>query len=129
MTIELWALLAAGVMTYLTILIQQLNMSKTLGTNVSLSNRDMMPEETALGGRLRRAATNGVESVAIYAPLVIIATITNISNPWTQYAAIAFMISRVLYLPSYMLKLVPIRTVVWSVGFFALPFFIIGLFV
>ena len=63
MTIELWALLAAGVMTYLTILIQQLNMSKTLGTNVSLSNRDMMPEETALGGRLRRAATNGVEFI------------------------------------------------------------------
>ena len=120
MSIELWALLVAGVMTYLTILIQQLNMSKTLGTPVSLSNRDMMPEETPLGGRLRRAATNGVESIAVFAPLVLVAQLTDTSNAWTQYAAIAFMISRILYLPSYALKLVPIRTLVWSLGFFAL---------
>lgn len=127
MSIELWALLVAGVMTYLTILFQQLNMSKSLGTNVSLSNRDIMPEETPLGGRLRRAAINGVESVAVFAPLVIIGQFTDTSNAWTQYAAIAFLISRILYMPSYALKLVPIRTIVWSLGFFALPFFLYGL--
>ena len=129
MTIELWALLVTGIMTYLTILFQQLNMSKSQGTAYSLSNRDTPIEETPLAGRLRRAAKNGTEAVAVFAPLVIIAQFLDISNACTQYAAIAYLVARALYLPSYALGLVPIRTMVWSLGFFALPFFVAGIFI
>ena len=129
MTIELWAVLVTGIMTYLTILFQQLNMSASQGSAYSLSNRDTPIEETPLAGRLRRAAKNGTEAVAVFAPLVIIAQFLDISNGWTQYAAIAYLIARVLYLPSYALGLVPIRTMIWSLGFFALPFFAAGIFI
>ena len=71
----------------------------------------------------------GTEAVAVFAPLVIVAQFLDISNGWTQFPAIAFMIARVLYLPSYALGLVPIRTMVWSLGFFALPFYVAGFFI
>ena len=129
MTMELMALFIAGGMLFVTILIQQLTMSATQGAAYSLSNRDTPITETPFAGRLRRAAQNGVESVAIYAPLVCIAIWTDAMNGWTYWAAAAFAVSRLLYLPSYALGLVPVRTLVWSLGFFALPFFAIGLFV
>ncbi len=126
MNIELIALLVTGIMTYLTILFQQLNMSATQGADYSVSNRDKPIKETALAGRLRRAAKNGVEAVAIFTPLVMVATLQGISNTWTEYASIAIIVSRVSYLPAYALGLVPVRTIVWSLGFFALPFFAYG---
>ena len=129
MNIELWALFVAGIMTYLTILFQQLNMSASQGSAYSLSNRDTPIEETPLAGRLRRAAKNGTEAVAVFAPLVIVSSIEGVSNAWTEYAAIAFMASRVLYLPAYAMGLVPIRTMIWSLGFFALPFYVAGFFI
>ena len=128
MTLELSALLIAGGMTFITILIQQLTMSATQGTAHSVSNRDKPITETAFAGRMRRAAQNGVESVAVFAPLVIIAVFTDSTNAWTYWSAAAFAVSRLLYMPSYALGLVPIRTIVWSLGFFALPFFTVGLF-
>ncbi len=127
MPIEILALFISGGVLFLNILIQQLTMSATQGTAYSLSNRDTPITETPLAGRLRRAAQNGVESVAIFAPLVCVAIWTDSTNTWTGYAAIAFAISRMLYLPSYALGLTPVRTLVWSLGFFALPFFAYGL--
>lgn len=128
MNIELIALLVTGAMTYLTILFQQLNMSATQGADYSVSNRDKPIDETPLAGRLRRAAKNGVEAVAVFAPLVLVAHLLGVSNNWTEYASIAFLVSRLSYLPAYALGLVPIRTIVWSLGFFALPFFAYGIF-
>lgn len=127
MAIELLALLVAAVMTFLTIFIQTNYSSLTYGMTHSFSNREGAIEETPLSGRLRRAAVNNVEAIAMFAPLVIIAQLLDVSNVWTQYASIAFMASRTLYLPAYALGLVPIRSIVWMIGFFALPFFIFGL--
>ncbi|MCH9681496.1 MAG: MAPEG family protein [Deltaproteobacteria bacterium] len=127
MSIELWALLTAGLMVYLSIFLQTNHASLVLGVRHSLSNRDTPVEETPLGGRLRRATANSIESIAVFAPLVVVGQLADISNVWTQYAAVAFLISRVLYLPAYALGLVPARTMIWTLGFFALPVFTYGL--
>lgn len=129
MSIELVALLTVGFMTFLTIFIQQNYSSKVHGMAHSMSNRDTAVEETKVGGRLRRAAGNNVEAVAMFAPLVIVAQFADISNSWTVYASYAFIVSRILYVPSYLLGLVPIRSTAWMLGFFAIPFFVYGLFV
>jgi uncharacterized MAPEG superfamily protein len=128
MTTELVALLTTGFMTFLTIFIQLNYSSMAHGMAHSMSSRDVAVEETKMGGRLRRAAVNNVEAVAMFAPLVIIAQLADISNDWTVYASYAFIASRILYVPSYLLGLVPIRSMVWMLGFFAIPFFIYGLF-
>lgn len=127
MNIELWALLGAAIMAYFTLFLQLNYSAKVHGMTFSLSNRDAVMQETPLGGRLRRAALNNVEAIALFAPLVVVAQLTDVSNAWTQYASVAFLISRVLYLPSYALGMVPIRSIVWMLGFFALPFFLCGL--
>lgn len=127
MTIELWALVTAGCMTFLTIFIQLNYSSMAHGMAHSMSTRDTAVEETLLGGRLRRTAVNNLEAVAMFAPLVIVAQLIDVSNSWTQYASYAFIASRILYLPSYLLGLVPIRSMVWMIGFFSLPFFLFGL--
>jgi uncharacterized MAPEG superfamily protein len=128
MTTELVALLTTGFMTFLTIFIQLNYSSMAHGMAHSMSSRDVAVKETKMGGRLRRAAVNNVEAVAMFAPLVIIAQLADISNDWTVYASYAFIASRILYVPSYLLGLVPIRSMVWMLGFFAIPFFIYGLF-
>lgn len=127
MNIELWALLVAGLMIFLSIFLQTNHTSLVHGLRHNVSNRDTPAEETPLGGRLRRATANGIESIAVFAPLVVVAQLAGVSNVWTQSAAVAFLVSRVLYLPAYALGLVPGRTVVWAVGFFALPVFAFGL--
>jgi uncharacterized MAPEG superfamily protein len=127
MSIELWALLVAGGMTYLNLFTQSNYASLTLGVGHSMSNRDTEIEESPLAGRIRRSAANGVESVAIFAPLVIVAQFADVSNLWTQVASGAFLVSRLLYFPAYALGLVPMRTLIWVLGFFALPFFVVGI--
>lgn len=128
MSIELWALLVASGMTYLNLFTQSNYVSLTVGVGHSMSNRDKEVAESPLAGRLRRSAANGVESVVIFAPLVMVAQFAEVSNTWTQAASGAFLVSRLLYFPSYALGLVPIRTLIWVLGFFALPFFVLGIF-
>lgn len=127
MDIELLALLVTGVMAYLAIFVQTNHGSIAYGMAHSLSNRATSVEETALGGRLSRAVNNSIEAVAYFTPLVLVAQFSDTSNTWTQYAAIVFMASRILYLPAYAFGLVPVRSIVWMTGFFSIPFFIYGL--
>ncbi|MEO0376824.1 MAG: MAPEG family protein [Cyanobacteria bacterium P01_A01_bin.17] len=131
MTIELWSLLSVIAILWIAILVQQIHLDKTGGAKYARSNREQghdFPGATALSGRLTRNIRNHVEGLALFAPLVLMAAIANISNTWTQSAAIAFAVTRGLHFFFYAAGITPFRSFAWGIGFFlALGSFVFGL--
>lgn len=131
MTTELWMLFGVTAILWAAILAQQLQLDITGGAKYALSNREQghnFKGATALSGRLTRNVRNHVEGVAIFAPLVLIAAIANVSNPWTQGAAIAYFITRLLHFVLYAAGITPFRSFAWGIGFFfSIGGFVFGL--
>lgn len=131
MTIELWSLLGVSATMWCAILIQQLQLDKVGGAQYALSNREQdynFKGATALTGRLTRLVRNHVEGLVIFTPLVLRSAIADLSNLWTQTAAIAFGVTRVLHFVFYVAGITPFRSFAWGIGFFfALGGFVFGL--
>ena len=133
MTIELWALFGVTAILWIAIFTQQIQADKVGGAKYALSNREQGHQfkgATALTGRLTRSVRNHVEGLMIFTPLVLIATATNVSNVWTQYAAIAYFMSRALHFLLYAAGITPFRSLAWALGFFlATGGFVFGLII
>ncbi len=131
MTIELWTLLGATLLLWIAIFAQQIALDKAVGAKYALSNREQdhsFEGATLLHGRLTRTVRNHVEGLSLFTPLILIASIAGISNVWTQYAAIAFFITRLLHFAFYAAGIIPFRSFAWGIGFFfALGSFVFGL--
>ncbi len=80
-----------------------------------------------MGGRLDRNVRNQVEGLAFFAPLVLIASVADISTGLTQAAAIIVVIARALYVPAYAFDLNPFRTMFWMGSFFGSGAFAFGI--
>jgi len=128
MTIELWSLLATVGVLWAVIFTQQIHMDRTAGTAYALSNREEhQPNATALTGRLARTVRNHIEGLAVFAPLVLIATVAQISNPFTQYTAMSIAALRGFHAIFYINGVTPFRSVTWGLGFLAAtPAFVYG---
>ena len=131
MTIELWALLGATLLLWLAIFAQQIALDKAVGAKYALSNREQdhsFDGATQLHSRLTRTVRNHVEGLSLFAPLILMASVADISNVWTQYAAVAFFITRLLHFVFYAAGITPFRSFAWGIGFFfALGSFVFGL--
>ena len=123
-TIENWALITYGVCIFVCILIQASNLALTAGIDYAYSNRANTPKNKSdFGYRVDHTLRNNIEGLCIFLPFAVVAGIHDISNTWTQYAAIAIIISRILYMPIYFSGLTYPRTIVWLLSYMAIPFF------
>jgi uncharacterized MAPEG superfamily protein len=77
-----------------------------------------------LGARAQAAHLNTVEAFAPFAAAVWVAHHYGVDAGWRDLLAVAFVISRVLFILAYLADLNPWRTVIWCVGhlFIALLF-------
>jgi len=76
-------------------------------------------EETRLSpwaARLKRAHSNAVENLVVFAPLVVIAHATNARTPATALAAMAYLAARVVHAGSYAFAIPWVRTIAFAVG-------------
>jgi uncharacterized MAPEG superfamily protein len=89
------------------------------GMKVGLSNRDHLPEATALGGRAERAALNTKENFILFTALALAAQVAGLGEQATFGAAVFFW-ARVVYLPVYLIGITYVRSAVWGVGIFGL---------
>jgi len=85
------------------------------GMKVGLSNRDHLPEPTALGGRAVRAASNTLENFVLFVALALTAHATGLDAEATLGAQVFFW-ARLAYLPVYWAGITYIRSLVWGVG-------------
>lgn len=63
----------------------------------------------------------------MYLPLALLAVSLDISNGWTYSAALLTIISRLLYVPIFVLGIRTIRTIVWIPSFAAVPLMSVGI--
>lgn len=96
------------------------------GMKVGLSNRDHLPEATALGGRAERAAANTKENFILFATLALTAQLAGLGEQATAGAAVFFW-ARMVYLPVYLLGITYLRSAIWGVGVVGLGMMLMAL--
>ncbi len=81
-----------------------------------LGPRDSLPPQNTAVGRAKRATSNMLESMIMFAPLVLIAHATGRLNETTALGAAIFFWARVAYAPSYWFGLPVVRSLIWFVA-------------
>jgi uncharacterized MAPEG superfamily protein len=82
-----------------------------------VGNRDQaLAGEAVWARRARRAHANLVENMVPFAALVLAAHVAGRSNAMTALGAQLFFWARLLYLPAYVIGLVPWRTLIFGVA-------------
>ena len=69
--------------------------------------------------RMMKAHANGVENLAIFAALVLVAHVAGVNNGLTATACAVYFWARVVHLLSYTIGVPWVRTLAFTVGFFA----------
>ena len=119
MTPELTALACAVLVQVIAIAAAGARMNRELGPRYNAGPRDSQPGMSPVLGRLRRAAANGFEGLAMFAPAALIVALTGQSTTLTAVAAWAYVAARLAYIPAYALGLSPWRSAIWGLGFLA----------
>lgn len=78
------------------------------------------PPDPAWAERARRAHTNAVENLAVFAPLVVILALTGASTPATVLASKTYLGARLVHYVVYTAGIPVIRTLAFAAGFAAM---------
>ena len=116
---ETTILILYGFLVLITLLLQATGALTQLGMGYLLGSRDEGRTVQGIAARLERALNNSVTAMVLFAPAILLIEIGDKSSSQTLLAAQAFLIARVVYLPSYAFGIVGLRSLAWTVGFFA----------
>ena len=119
----------ASILTFVAILLGAFLRNRewtTEGMQAGLSNRDNLPEATPLGGRAERAAANSIEALVLFVPLAVVAHLVG-KDADVLLGAQVFFWARVAYLPTYLVGIVYLRSLVWIVGVVGLAMMVAAL--
>jgi uncharacterized MAPEG superfamily protein len=107
-----WSVLLTAVQMVVAVLfaIQQVGLPKLVG------NRDGLPPFTEMAGRAQRAHRNMLESLVLFAALVLAAQVTGKANAATALGAQLFFWGRLAYAIVYLAGVPWVRTGVWAVS-------------
>ena len=78
--------------------------------------RSQQSKLTGFGARALAAHQNAFESVIIFAPAVLLAVITNNTDPVIITLAVVHIVARVLYNILYLFKLSLFRSIAWAIA-------------
>ena len=87
-----------------------------VGLPALAGNREGMPEITGWGGRAARAHRNMLESLVLFAVLVLVAVAAGKTNDMTLLGAQIFFWARLAYALVYIAGIAWLRTGVWAVS-------------
>ena len=117
MTLELKLLVWSTVLALIQMLIALLGAIAQVGLTALVGNRENLPAFDGWVGRAQRAHHNMLESVTIFAALVLVAQVAGKSNAVTALGAQLFFWGRFAYAPVYVIGIPWLRTGVWGVSF------------
>ena len=86
------------------------------GLPAMAGSRDNLPAPKTFQARTKRLVDNHREGLAMFAPLVLVAALMNLSNEWTVLAARLFFYSRLAHAIVYLLGVAWIRAGLWGIG-------------
>jgi uncharacterized MAPEG superfamily protein len=114
--IELSLLIWTAALTILQMLVSALGSISQIGLTTLAGNRDNLTETTGWASRAQRAHRNMLESIAVFAILVMSAHHLNISNDMTVLGAQLFFWGRVAFSIIYITGIPWVRTAAWGVS-------------
>ena len=113
---ELTLLVWAVVLTVVQMLAAVQGAFNQVGLPRLAGNREGMPEITGWGGRAARAHRNMLESLVLFAVLVLVAVAAGKTNDMTLLGAQIFFWARVAYAVIFVAGIIWLRTLVWFVS-------------
>lgn len=117
MGFEIWALVGGVVVLMAVIIAQAVGFLMNYDVRQALGNReDVAPPTGGLYGRASRAARNHVEGLAMYAPLVLAASMAGALGGQTELGAQLFLAGRVAHAAMYLLGVPFVRSAAFGVG-------------
>jgi uncharacterized MAPEG superfamily protein len=120
MTLELKLLVWSTALALSQMLIALLAAIAQVGVPALVGNRDNLPAFDGWAGRAQRAHRNMLESLIMFAALVLVAQVAGKSNAATALGAQLFFWGRLVYAPLYVIGIPWLRTAVWGVSFVGL---------
>jgi len=121
MTPDLFVLLLAVLLAVAQLVLYAIFGNLELGPRYTAGPRDTPPPDlSARTGRLKRAFDNHLETLPWFAIAVLVAHVAGTANSVTATAAWVYLISRVLYVPAYVIGFSYVRSLIWAVALFAI---------
>lgn len=116
MTIELWLLLGSVVIYSFYLGVQSILYRWQHGLMFAQTARDDEAPAGVLLGRAERALKNYLETWPCF---IVLAVVAHLAAPHDQvvfWGAVDWLVSRILYLPLYLVGIFGIRSLVWFIG-------------
>lgn len=114
MPTEITVLLLAVLLAPIHIALYAVPSWQALGAKYLMSPRDEAKELPILAGRAKRAYYNFLESLPWFAIAVFAAVITDRTSDTTALLAWVYLVSRVVYIPAYILAIPYLRPTAWA---------------
>ena len=103
MTTDLELLIWATALTFIQSVIAVLGAMLQVGLPALAGNRENLPAIEGWAGRAQRAHRNMLESLVLFAALVLVAQIVGRANAMTALGAQVFFWARLVYIPVYLI--------------------------
>jgi uncharacterized MAPEG superfamily protein len=113
---ELILLVCAVGLTVVQMLIAVVGTMLQVGLPALAGNREGLPPATGWAGRATRAHRNMLESLVLFAALVLVVVVAGRSNAQTLLGAQLFLWARLAYAVIYLIGLPWLRTGAWAVS-------------
>jgi uncharacterized MAPEG superfamily protein len=116
MTPELWYLIWSAALTFILAVIAVSGATLQVGLPKLAGNREGLPEMSGWVGRAQRAHRNMLESLTLFAILVLTAKLAGVSNALTLLGAQLFFWGRIAHAILYIAGVPWLRTAAWAVS-------------
>ena len=116
MSSELMYLVWSAALTFILVLIAVSGATLQVGLPKLAGNREHLPEIQGWAGRAARAHNNMLESLVLFAVLVLVAQVANVHNAMTLLGAQLFFWGRVAHAVVYVAGIPWVRTAAWGVS-------------
>lgn len=114
MPIEMKLLLWSVALAAVQVVVAALGTVGTVGLPTAVGNRADMPAFQGWAGRAQRAHRNMLESLILFAPLVLMAEALGKFNAMTALGAELFFWARLTYAVVYLIGIPWLRTLIWG---------------
>ena len=119
MPIEIKVLGLASLLQFVQFVFMAVPVNMQLGPKYTGGNRDEEQRATGVPGRFKRALDNHFEALILFTIAVVVVVLGDASSSITETCAWIYLAARVLYVPAYASGIFLVRSLIWSVSFFA----------
>ncbi|HYD38286.1 MAG TPA: MAPEG family protein [Allosphingosinicella sp.] len=116
MTPDLQMLVWSAALFIVQMLVASAGAQGQLGLPALAGNREDLPAIRGWAGRARRAHSNMLENLLVFAIVVIVAHVAGKANPTTALGAALFFWARLAYAVIYVAGIPWLRTAAWAVS-------------